>query len=230
MMVRNWMKRDPTTVTSDTLVSKAKRLLVEHNLRALPVVDDGVLRGMVTRVNCLRAAEHVARTEDPHEFDYFVNRLKVKDLMVRHPIAVEATDTMETCLRKGQDHRVSQFPVIEDGRVVGIVSAAEVFHLAARMLGVWDKWMGLTLAPVPIGPGVLGRVAQIIDQAGATLHSLITVGPGQDDRRIVVRFTGGDLEQLVTGLTAAGHQVLEVCTDSQRCREIGPYVAGEAAE
>ena len=53
MMVRNWMQADPMTIPSDMLVSEAKRLLSENALHALPVVDGGRLRGLVTRANLL---------------------------------------------------------------------------------------------------------------------------------------------------------------------------------
>ena len=81
MIVRNWMKTNPETVHGDTLVLEAKRMLIEKNLRFMPAVDDGSLRGIVTRASCLRAAEHVSRGQDPHEFDYFANKLMVKDLI-----------------------------------------------------------------------------------------------------------------------------------------------------
>ena len=55
MLVRNWMRRDFVAVTSDTLISQANRILAEKELRALPVVDDGRLRGLITRKMCLRA-------------------------------------------------------------------------------------------------------------------------------------------------------------------------------
>ncbi|RPH66685.1 MAG: CBS domain-containing protein, partial [Burkholderiales bacterium] len=85
MLVRNWMQTDPITVPSDTLVSEAKRLLSDNNLHALPVVDDGRMRGLVTRANLLRQGQFVLRTQDPDEFNYFVTRLKVRDIMVRNP-------------------------------------------------------------------------------------------------------------------------------------------------
>lgn len=221
MIVRNWMKRDPTTIGSDELVSKAKRILVERNLRALPVVDDGRLRGLISRVNCLRAAEFVARTEDPHEFNFFVNRLKVKDLMVRNPITVKSSDTMEHCLLIGQERRVSQFPVIEDGKVVGIVSASEVFYLAAETLGVWEHWCGITLASTKIERGTLGRVAAVVEETGGTLQSLVTVGGRGENRRIVVRFTCDDIEVVAAALTRAGFRVAEVCSGEDRvCRDL----------
>ena len=79
MIVRHWMQAHPMTIPSPTLVSEAKRLLSENNLHALPVVDDGRLRGLVTRANLLRMGAFVLRTQDPDEFNYFVLRLRVRD-------------------------------------------------------------------------------------------------------------------------------------------------------
>ena len=132
MIVRNWMNREPHTIGGDVLVTEAKRILTEKNLRALPVVDgEGRLRGLVTRAICLRAAENVMRAQDPYEIDFFTKRLKVKDVMVRNPATVDADDTMEHCLFRGQEDRMSQFPVLDSGKVVGVLSASEVFRLAA---------------------------------------------------------------------------------------------------
>jgi acetoin utilization protein AcuB len=135
MLVQNWMQPDPLTVPSDTLVSEAKRLMAESNLHALPVVDGGRLRGLVTRANLLRTGHFVLRTQNPDEFTFFVTRLRVRDIMVRNPATVQASDTMEDCLAKGRELRVAQFPVLDGERLVGVISANEIFQLAAHLLG-----------------------------------------------------------------------------------------------
>ena len=137
MIVRNWMQTNPKTIGSDMLVSEAKRLLSENNLHALPVVDDGKLRGLVTRANLLRMGQFVLRTQNPDEFNFFVTRLKVKDIMVRNPATVEAGETMAQCLLKGQELGVAQFPGVDGERVGGGISANEIFQLAAHCLGAW---------------------------------------------------------------------------------------------
>lgn len=132
MLVRDWMRPEPAVIDGDTLVTEAKRLLADQNLHALPVVEEGRLRGLVTRHILLRAGHYVMRTQDPDELDFFATRLKVKDVMVRNPATVQASDSMQSCLKKGRDLGVAQFPVMEDGRVVGIISANEIFQLAAH--------------------------------------------------------------------------------------------------
>lgn len=216
MIVANWMQADPITISSDTLVSEAKRLLSENNLHALPVVDDGKLRGLVTRANLLRMGHFVLRTQDPDEFNFFVTRVKVKDIMVRNPATVKASDTMEHCLLRGQELGLAQFPVVDGERVVGVISANEIFQLAAHCLGAWERRSGVTLAPVKLGPGVLGRIADTVESAGAVLQALYPIGPhdfhgdaGYSEKKVIVRFHAGDVRAIVSALEAAGFPVIE---------------------
>ena len=132
MLVRDWMKAEPLTTGGETLVSEAKRLLTENNLHALPIVDGGRLRGLVTRASVLRMGHFVTRTQNPDEFAFFVTRLKVKDIMVRRPATVQADDTMELCLQRGRELGVAQFPVLDGDALMGVISATEIFQLAAH--------------------------------------------------------------------------------------------------
>lgn len=197
-------------------MSEAKRLLSENALHALPVVEGGRLRGLVTRANLLRAGHFVMRTQNAAEFDYFATRLKVKDIMVRNPATVRADDSMEHCLLKGQALGVAQFPVMDGDQVVGIISANEIFQLAAHCLGAWERRSGVTLAPLRLGPGVLGRIAEVAEAAGAALQALYPVGrhegEADDDypeKKVFMRFHARALDEVVAALNEAGFPVVE---------------------
>ena len=197
-------------------MSEAKRLLSENALHALPVVDGGRLRGLVTRANLLRTGHFVLRTQSPAELDYFAKRLKVKDIMVRNPATVRSTDTMEHCLLKGQQLGVAQFPVLDDEQVVGVISANEIFQLAAHCLGAWERRSGVTLAPLRLGPGVLGHIADVAEAAGAVLQALYPVGRhevepegGYQEKKVIIRFHAQDVRAVAAALSDAGFSVVE---------------------
>lgn len=218
MLVRNWMQANPTVVGSDTLLSEAKQILTEHNLHGLPVVDNGRLRGLITRAQCLRAAHFALRTQDSEELGYFANCVKVKDVMVRNPAVVDANDTMEHCLHVGIAHQVAQLPVMENGQVVGMISANEMFSLAAHFLGAWEQRSGVALAPMVLQPGTLGRIADIVDGCGAELQAIYPIGKtGEADhdpaqpplKKVVVRFHAPDTGVVARALEAAGFQIIE---------------------
>ena len=222
MLVRNWMQAEPMTIPSDMLVSEAKRLMSDNNLHALPVVDHGGLRGLVTRANLLRMGQFVLRTQDPDEFAFFVTRLKVRDVMVRNPATVQADDTMEHCLRHGQELGVAQFPVMAGERVVGVISANEIFQLAAHCLGAWERRSGVTLAPLQLGPGVLGRICDVAEATGAVLQGLYPIGQhtahsdaDYPHKRVIIRFHADDVALVVRALEAGGFPVLEAVDGRQ---------------
>lgn len=216
MIVRNWMQPNPMVVSGDTLLSEAKRILTEHNLHGLPVVDGGRLRGLITRANCLRAAHFALRTQNTDELNYFSTRLKVKDLMVRNPATIDANDTMEHCLQLGQELGVAQLPVMDDDQVVGIISANEIFSLAAHFLGAWEKRSGVTLAPIELKPGVIGRISDICEAAGAQVQAIYPLGKPEDvnpqehhRKRVIIRFHCENTRAVVEALENAGFPVIE---------------------
>ena len=210
------MKANPMVIDSDTLLSEAKRILTENNLHGLPVVDKGRLRGLITRANCLRAAHFALRTQNTDELNYFSGRLKVKDLMVRNPTTIDADDTMEHCLQIGQELGVAQLPVMDGDQVVGIISANEVFSLAAHFLGAWEKRSGVTLAPLEMRPGMIGKIADIVEAAGAELQAIYPIGKPTDVnprthplKRVVIRFHSDDTPRVAAALEHAGFAVIE---------------------
>ncbi|HMM53998.1 MAG TPA: CBS domain-containing protein [Candidatus Desulfobacillus sp.] len=216
MIVRNWMQKEPMLVDGDTLLSEAKRVLTEHNLQALPVVENGRLRGMLTRQHCLRASHFVARTQSTYEYSFYANRLKVKDIMVRNPATLDVGDTMEECLRRGQELGVGQFPVMDGGKVVGVISSKEIFSLAARFLGAWEKRCGVMLGPLEIKPGTVRRIADVVTEAGGDVLAIYPIARGENgadgrpqEHNVIVRFNSAGMQKVVAALEGAGFAVVE---------------------
>ncbi len=225
MIVRNWMKPTPVTVRGDMLVAEASRIFAETSVHGLPVVEDGRLRGLITRTSCLRAAHFVARTQSPDEFAHFSNRLRVRDLMVRNPATVDADDTMEACLQKGQELQVGQFPVLDHGEVVGLISANEIFALAAHFLGAFERRSGVTIAPMEHAAGTMGRIADIVEATGAEVIAMYPIGVGKPPsalKKLIVRFHGKPVADVVAALAAAGYQVIESVENAQAVRAAAP--------
>ncbi len=185
-------------------------------MQALPVVDGrGRLRGLLTRSNLLRLEHFVLRTQNQDEYDFFLNRLRVRDVMVRKPATVRVDDTMEHCLRKGRELHVAQLLVMDGERVVGTISATEIFELAAHTVGAWERRHGLTLAPLWLGPGVLGRIVDTVTAEGAILHAVYPMPADQDETgggrglaTVVLRFRSCDLGRVAAALEAVGFPVV----------------------
>ncbi len=212
MIVGNWMQTPPMTIGSDMLVAEAKRLISENSLHALPVVEKGGrLRGLITRANLLRTGHFVMRTQSPDEMNFFANRLRVRDVMVRNPATVAVDDTIEECLRKGRRLGVAQFPVVDKEKVVGIISANEIFQLVGHCFGAWERGNGVTLAPLKLARGVLGAIANAAESGGAILEAIYPIELSHKDageeKPVILRFSAEDRARVVAALEGAGFAV-----------------------
>lgn len=211
MIVRDWMQADPLTTVGDTLVSEAKRLLSENNLHALPVVEGGRLRGLVTRANLLRMGHFVLRTQNADEFAFFVTRLKVKDIMVRNPATVQASDTVENCLLLGRQLGVAQFPVLDGEALVGVISANEIFQLAAHCLSNWQQGRVAPTAP-RLAAGDYARTARsdnavTVQSLRPVSHALTPADGREGETELVLRFDTRNTAAVLRALETAGFPV-----------------------
>ncbi len=134
MYVKNWMLPTQVSISSDALATEALLLIRQHNLKILPVVDNGRLRGVLHRRDLSEAALCVSGSADVCEMNYFCKKLKVKDLMVRSPITIPIDATVEETLIKGREMMMSSFPVVDGDKVVGIVSDREIFVTLFKIL------------------------------------------------------------------------------------------------
>ena len=118
MQVRDLMNPCVVSITPGESAALAARLLSRHNLGALPVCgSDGGLRGIVTdRDIVLRC---VAAEEDPA-------RTPVRDIMTRGCAAVSPGDDAREATRLMAARQVRRLPVVEEGRVVGMISLGDL--------------------------------------------------------------------------------------------------------
>jgi len=102
-------------ITPDDPVTRAARLLMENNLKAAPVVNEnGEPVGLVSVMDLVTAVPHV------------FSRLKVKDVMTSEPITVDANDSIGRAIALMRDEGISRLPVVQDGRLVGILTLHDV--------------------------------------------------------------------------------------------------------
>ena len=118
MQVKDVMTKDVVCVQPDETVATASRLMASRNLGVLAVCGkDGKLKGMLTdRDVVLRC---VAADEDPAE-------LKVKQVMTRRIVTVEPEDSLETASGRMAAQQVRRLPVVQEGKLAGMVSLADL--------------------------------------------------------------------------------------------------------
>jgi CBS-domain-containing membrane protein len=138
MLVRDVMTSPAITVAAHTSVKEGLRLLDRHSVTALPVVaPDGRLLGIVSEADLLKeAVRHDDRVHlMPHERDPYEGRREIRnvgDVMSTLSMTVSPESDLCEAVELMTGTAVKSLPVVEEGRVVGVVSRSDVVHLLAR--------------------------------------------------------------------------------------------------
>ncbi|HEU6438375.1 MAG TPA: CBS domain-containing protein [Nitratidesulfovibrio sp.] len=190
MLIREWMTKDVITVTPDTSMMKASKLLKENRIRRLPVVDaEGRLIGIISDRDIKEASPSKATTLDMHELYYLLSEIKVKDIMTRDPFTVRADDTVETVALRMIEKRIGGLPVIDDsGKLVGIISDSDVFKVLITITGV--RHGGVQFAfELENTPGTLKPIVDTLREHNARIISILTSmdDTGGPTRRVYIR-------------------------------------------
>ena len=115
--VRDAMTADPRSIGKSVSVVEAARLMREQDIGSLPITDDEQLVGMITDRDITMRV--VAEAADP-------NATSVEDVYSRDLISVEPDNDLDEALQLMARHQVRRLPVVENGRLVGIVAQADI--------------------------------------------------------------------------------------------------------
>jgi CBS domain-containing protein len=115
--VRDAMTEDPRSVGPSVSVVEAARLMRERDIGSLPITDDETLVGMITDRDITTRA--VAEAADPE-------LTSVGEVCSHDLISVEPDQDLDEALQLMARHQIRRLPVVENGRLVGIVAQADI--------------------------------------------------------------------------------------------------------
>ena len=128
-LAKDWMTRSPVTITEDTSLTAASRLMQDNDIRRLPVVEHGKVVGIVTWGDIREASASDATSLTVFELGYLLRKLQVDRFMTRHPITVTPTTTISRAAQLMLEHKIGGLPVVENGRLVGILTESDIFRM-----------------------------------------------------------------------------------------------------
>ncbi len=129
------------SIAPEASVKEALALFVEHNIGSLPVVDaSGKLVGIFTERDVLYG-DH----RDSEQF----HRQLIKEVMTPDPFTCSSNDAVHDVMGKMSRNHVGQLPVVEDGKVVGLVSVGDII----KSLYVHAEAANQQLTAFLYGPG-----------------------------------------------------------------------------
>ncbi len=139
--------RDLHTITPETTIEEAERIMRENNIAGLPVVEDDRLVGILTNRDI--------------RF-YRGERLKVSSVMTKDVITAPEGITIEEAIRIMHEHRIEKLPIVKDGKLVGLITAKDILKREQYPDALRDA-EGRLMVGAAVGPFDIERVRRLVD-------------------------------------------------------------------
>ena len=200
MLVQEVMQPEPITVDGDTKLCDAYALMQAKKIRHLPVMDGERLVGVVTDRDLRLATSRLA--ERP-----FLPDARVREVMSAPVETASPRDPVERVATLMRERKIGCLPVVEAGRLVGIVTGANLLDAMLRLVGV-HRPSGRLDIRLPDRPGALARLAALLAERNVNIHSILTYPEDERRGRILLRVGTMEIRPLAQAICDAGFEVL----------------------
>ena len=164
MFVRNWMSAPAVVLPAATPIVDALEYMAVRKIRRLPVIQDGALAGIVTRSDLQAIAARQDAWGRP-------SKIVLGDVMKNPVLTVASDDTLEHASKIMLDNDVSGLPVMDGGRLLGMITESDVFEAFNEVMGTAESGARIVMT-VPAEDQLLDTLRKRLK--GLSIRSLAT--------------------------------------------------------
>jgi len=138
--IRDWMTTGVKTVKPQDTVAHARHVLEEHRINQLPVTMRGMLVGIVTDRDLRDATEAMALSAGDSRAEaspraFRPNNIAIESVMTSNALVLAPGDTMRRAAEMMRRERVGAIPIVERGRLVGIITRSDILDVFMHLVG-----------------------------------------------------------------------------------------------
>jgi acetoin utilization protein AcuB len=207
MLVRDVMTKNVITVNSNASLGEAKKLMKEHNISRLPVLEGGRLIGIVNEDRLESVSASRAQASVPWQIFYLLSKTTVKDVMVRDVASISPDATVEESVALAQRRSVGGLVVVEDSKVVGVATTTDLFNgIVNRVLGIGRPGTRLIIPKAGEGEDV-EKILNAVNRQGIEVVTMFTISlPKSRRKELILHLGTSDVSAVVKQIKELGYQ------------------------
>lgn len=198
MKVKNWIHHKPITIHRSALLQEAVGLMKKHNIRHLPVVEDGELVGFVTESD-LRQFSFPSMVED----------IPVHQVMVTNPITIDLNTGIDVAAKIIHDNKIGGLPVLDGEKLVGVLTASDLLSAFIEVMGVLHSSTRIDIK-IDESKGEVDEVVKLIKDTGAEVVNVAMDSHSGKNKVYYFRLENCDIDVVKDEVEKFGHKVLSV--------------------
>jgi len=191
MFVSDWMTKKVMTVAPGDSISEAARISKEKKIKHIPVISGQKLKGIISDRDIKDYVPSKATSLDVYELHYLLAKTRVKEIMKKDIFTTTPETPIEEAAMIMHDNNIGCLPVVEKGRLTGIISDRDIFRVLVDITGVRHRGYRV-YAVIEDTSGSIRIITDIIRKHGFGLNSILTsyAGARKGFRHVVVRAGG----------------------------------------
>ena len=207
MLVIDLMTRDVITVTRTTPVLEALKIMQEHDFRRLPVVDEDRHPVGVVSQKSIEKLRPIPGLPVKWQIGPWLSRHTVGEVMSKKLVTVKPTDTVEVATAKAQNSKVGSLLVLEDGKIIGVVTTNDIFYKVVNpTLGIGETGSRVVIVGGGTGQNA-GKIIEAINRLGIEVKIIWSVfSPTNKKHNLVVHIETDDARNVVGELARLGYE------------------------
>jgi acetoin utilization protein AcuB len=207
MFVKNKMTTNPFTVSPDHTIPDAHEIMAQNGIKRLPVLKNGKLVGVVSKEDIAHASPSKATSLSANEITYLLAKTKISKVMAKDPIVISSNALLEEAATLMRDNNVGFLPVVDDGRLVGIITESDIFDAFIDLLGFREKGTRLTVE-VDDAPGIMANLTSIIGKYGANITHVAVYRSENGKSDIVIGVNSYNTAAIEKSIEEQGYKIL----------------------
>ncbi len=211
MFVGQRMSHPVITVTPETTMDEALKLMHNEKVRRLPVVDrQGKLCGIVSERVLLKASPSDATTLDRYEMKEKMRQMTIEEFMTHDVTTVSEDTPLEEAARIMADQNITGLPVVRGETLVGMITMLDIFKFFLEVMGAREAGVRVS-ALLSTQPGSLFHLTKALYDAGADIRTMgIFLGESSGNGEVLFKVDGISKEKVRAAITALAEKVLDV--------------------
>ncbi|WP_223590950.1 acetoin utilization AcuB family protein [Neobacillus bataviensis] len=206
MIIEEIMKTDVATLYPDNTIADAMDLMESRKIRHIPIItSEKQLVGLVTIAEIREATPSIFHAnEHPEDLKKPLETIMEKNVITGHPL-----DFVEEVAGLFYEHKISCIPIINDQKLVGIVTETDLLRTMVELTGAHQPGSQIEIK-VPNLAGKLSDITTVIKNRKANILSVLVYPDKSDDQYkiLVIRVQTMNPTALIQDLKEAGHHVL----------------------
>ena len=197
MKIKSLMIPDPITITEKAAVQEAIELMKGNAIRHLPVVsEDKTLKGFLT-LSDLKIGLIPSMVAD----------VSLSDLMIKDPITIESDGDIEEAALLIYRHKIGGMPVVEKGKLVGIITESDILRAFIDMMGILTDSSRIDVA-IDKKAGSLKQAFHVIHDNGGDVINVGITAERSKKRTYYFRLSPCKTEVIKKALEKEGFEVV----------------------